>query len=479
MADDTREKHFQSILDQVVKHQDHFTKELKILRPNNTCKLTIPTLQKLIEDHLRSCYNLHILITFDDGVKWLLRIRQRTHHRPPTELVLAELNSEIATLNVLNKTGLPVPKAYSPLHLDGKMSDDNEVPPLDYFYYEFMKGKPCKVEQANYYGSIDLPEEELKQFIEEYAKLQIQISNIKLPYKQIGSIYPSKVKTTHSKGKKIDDTEIGPFIARGSFMNPSPPYLLGPFTTQKERYLAHIDTTLRYISIEALYEEGVENGIDEYLWHLELRELVSASKRLEKIPQRLYIKHADEKGDHLMMNDKQDVIGVLDWQWAYVTTKSEAFSTPYIFNRRLFYERGSNGFSKEEGILVDSYNRLGRPDLGKCVKAGKIYTRLGDIGHYSKANKKSGYRDVFGKDKPADLTPPEDDVDWRVYMMKRHADNQGLRDYMQKFEWTIEKAEEAARLWHVEEQEKREQKGMAREEVKTGEHTKVQKSHED
>ncbi|WVW80440.1 hypothetical protein I302_102422 [Kwoniella bestiolae CBS 10118] len=433
--------YFQTVLNDVTKHQQHFLNEINILRPDHHPTLVIPpSVDSLLDDGTRGGFNLHFKITFDVGVKWLLRVRQSRGHRPPPELADAVIQSEVATLNVLKSQGIPFPKAFLPLHLTNvseRKDESSAVPPLDYFYYESMSGTPMNVPRSGYIGKIELPKDQLRHFIEEFAKVQISLSNLKLPYKHIGCIYPSKDGYGTS-------TTTGPTVARGCFMNPTPPYLLGPFVNQKERYLAHIDAALRYISVNAL--QG--SGIDEYLWHLELRELVTASKILGEDPGQLYVKHDDEKGDHLMVDDGGKVVGILDWEWAYVTTKAEAFSTPYIFNRTGEYIfLGSNEMTEDEKSLIETYVRLGREDLADCVRNGRLYTRLQRIGQYDKAYKKSGFREVFDVI-PSDFDPPKTDADWTVYMIRRYAHDVGLQGYMAKYEWSLERAEKEAMEWH-------------------------------
>ncbi|WWC68363.1 uncharacterized protein I206_102288 [Kwoniella pini CBS 10737] len=440
-------KMFGSVLDLVKQYHPHFINELRILRPDQTCTLSIPdSVDQLIDQTEGSGFNFHFLITFEDGVKWMLRIRQNRGHRPPLAITNAVIQSEVATLNLLKGEGIPVPQAYLPLHLKSPgCSINTPVPPLDYFYYDFMRGVPNKITRGHL-GPIELPDDQLRLFILQYAKVQIRLSNLKLPYRKIGCIYPS----SDPEGT----TTTGPIVARGSFMRPDPPYLLGPFPTNKERYLAHIDAALHYISRGALQNLG----IDEYLWHMELRELVNASKVLGEEPEQLYIKHDDEKGDHLMVNQEGEVIGILDWEWAYVTTKAEAFSAPYIFNRTAPYVFDvSNAMTKEEEILMDTYRQLNRPDLAECVKNGRLYNRLLRIGQYDPAYPKSGFREVFGDNIPNDFNPPVADVDWRVYMIKRCSNDKKLQKIMKKFDVTLEQAEEQAKKWHEKNDRKEEE----------------------
>nr|XP_019050674.1 hypothetical protein I302_01113 [Kwoniella bestiolae CBS 10118]OCF29604.1 hypothetical protein I302_01113 [Kwoniella bestiolae CBS 10118] len=134
---------------------------------------------------------------------------------------------------------------------------------------------------------------------------------------------------------------------------------------------------------------------------------------------------------------------------AYVTTKKDAFSTPWLFNRSFKYVReGLNSLTHPEELLVKQYENLGYPNLADCVRKGRLYLRLDRIGYYDSAYKKSGFREVFQGDIPSDFDPPENDVDWRIYMMRKYRNTEGLGEVLQKFGWSIERAEEEAKQFH-------------------------------
>ncbi|WVQ96995.1 hypothetical protein IAU59_004104 [Kwoniella sp. CBS 9459] len=441
----SRRRVFTDVLDLMRESIEWFRVELKALRPRHECTITLPEdVDAFMDATKNSGFNYHFRITFDDGVEWFLRVRQNRGPRPPREIAHAVVSSEVTTLNELHERGIPVPKAFLPPDADSVPSSHITAPPLDYFYYERIEGKPYDVQRKHHHwGLFDLSDQQLDHFIEQFARVQIRLSDLRLPFKKIGCLIPS----SSDPGK----VEVGPIVTRGCFMNRKSPYFLGPFTTNKERYLAHIDAALRYIFYDAL-QKG--RPVDEYLWHLELRELVMASKELDEDLDQVYIKHDDEKGDHLMVDHENNVVGILDWEWAYVTTKAEAFSTPWLFNRTPEYVfLGSNALTPEEVKLCECYEQLGRPDLAQCVRKGRLYTRLNRIGGYDPAYSKSGFREVFGQDIPSDFKPPYEDVDWRVYMMKRYKDIKGLRKMMDKYGWTIERAEAEAVKWHKERKE--------------------------
>ena len=56
--------------------------------------------------------NVHIVLTFDDGVKWLARIKLSLDVSPPLHVQKQEKLSEAATFQVLHQSGVLVPKVW-------------------------------------------------------------------------------------------------------------------------------------------------------------------------------------------------------------------------------------------------------------------------------------------------------------------------------------------------------------------------------
>ncbi|WWC68362.1 uncharacterized protein I206_102287 [Kwoniella pini CBS 10737] len=438
------------VIQQVATNKEILLSDLKSLRPDHQPSLTIPDYESLEESDWFGGFNVHFLVIFEDGVKWVLRVRQSDQAPIPNEVINDILLSEVSTLNYLSKHNIPVPKAWLPRYLRENEEDIHRPPfPFAYFFCEFLTGKPVHAHELT-----SLPEKKMIDFANEFCKLQIAISNIPLPFKKIGSLLPERTKS--------GELRLGPIFNRGTFMKVSSPYFFGPFKTNKERYLAHIDATLEYITKGALLKSRI---IQDYLWHLELRELVEASSILDQPPEAVFFKHADERGDHLLMNDKGHIVGVLDWEWSYITTKEEAFAAPFNFGKDTVFRReGDNSIRPLEQHLIRAYENLGRPDLGDCVKNGKLYSRLSMIGYYSGIWDKKGFREVFGKDTPADLQPPDKEYDRVVYFMKRYQSKIGLQKLLKQENWTLEKAEEQAKRAKVEDGKEEENEARLREE---------------
>lgn len=66
--------------------------------------------------------NTHVLLTFDDGVKWIARVRLQRRYTCPLSARAINLQSEVATLQALSAGGVTVPKAWlAPAPLKGEL----------------------------------------------------------------------------------------------------------------------------------------------------------------------------------------------------------------------------------------------------------------------------------------------------------------------------------------------------------------------
>jgi hypothetical protein len=61
----------------------------------------------------------------------------------------------------------------------------------------------------------------------------------------------------------------------------------------------------------------------------------------------------------------------------FTTTKEEAFASPkWAYSDDAGWLTGDKGLSREEQLLCEAYEALGRTDLADCVRGGRIFHRL-------------------------------------------------------------------------------------------------------
>ncbi|OCF31864.1 hypothetical protein I316_06462 [Kwoniella heveanensis BCC8398] len=99
---------FQSVLAALRQSQGAITQDCSNLRPGHTCTLHVPDhAENMIESNISGTFNINFRLTFDDGIEWMVRVRQNEVHRPPREVADPDIRTEVATLNWLKSNGKP------------------------------------------------------------------------------------------------------------------------------------------------------------------------------------------------------------------------------------------------------------------------------------------------------------------------------------------------------------------------------------
>lgn len=328
------------------------------LRPGHTCTARLPTSWKQAwAIGLASQLNTHFFIDFDDGVKWLVRIRERKPWSPPLEMQLRIDESEVATMQALKGAGLPVPGAWRTAEAENVAKTEG----IFYFFIEYYHGKQLPSRSSPLVPD-HLSQSHLEQLVLEYARFQIKLSTLK--YGAIGCV----LRSTEHGG----DVSVGPFP---SFCKPASHTLLGPYKTQRDRYCEQIEGILGCIASGGLFAANKEFAT---LAFIHAKRVVCDTPAMQEEAHEFFIKHPDDKGDIFFWSG-DSLEGIIDWEWAYTTTAAEAFSSPYFSYSSPAYRKGSNALSHEEELLVQAYTKLDREDLAGYVKNGRIYNRLRDL----------------------------------------------------------------------------------------------------
>nr|XP_019004622.1 uncharacterized protein I203_02742 [Kwoniella mangroviensis CBS 8507]OCF68083.1 hypothetical protein I203_02742 [Kwoniella mangroviensis CBS 8507] len=368
---------------------------------------------------LRGGFDLLIKIDLEDvggqSQSWFMRIRKRSSGRPyPDEVLRMNLESEVATCQALFEGGVDVPQTFP------RPGDSKQHPKLIYCYQSFIPGDawPPFDPVTKFNDPPNPPVDYLTlNHIKSVAKWFIQLE--KVQFDKIGS--PS----FDTSGKIM----VGPLV-EGEPTKAIPPYFDGPFTSLKERYLNVIDSKLRLLRNRELV--GPDSEIYSYLVLLELREIVENVKELEKKKGPFYVRHADDHSDHCRATEDGEVMGVIDWEWAYTTSKEEAFSSPdTLLPRVLSRTDDDHILTHREEALIQAYESLNRPDLAECVREGRKYSRLMRCLHHAWASIHDirAMRKGFKVDLVAGEAYPteESKEDWVERMKLKYADDEGLK----------------------------------------------------
>ncbi|WWD18195.1 hypothetical protein CI109_102644 [Kwoniella shandongensis] len=412
LDDDASEKERQKV-DAIERHHilnlmrrahNHIVQQAQHLRAGHACSLKI---QDDVDDFVCGGFNVHFLIIFDDEMKWIVRVRLHNFNNPPREAQKIALESEIETVKYMREKNVVfIPEVYSSaMSYEGEKENDC----LDYFFMELMTGTP-------YRGSIMSGPQtptQISRTIHDLALHYISLSKVHFP--SIGSLYPS-TSTSPNDGPST----IGPLV-QNALCLPEQPWFLGPFHSNKERYITYIDEILLRIERGLMYQS---NPLFAYLSHLETREMVESHQGWgdESV---FYLKHDDDKGDHIMVDESGGITGLIDWQWAYTTSKAEAFAAPLaLLTAYDLYDSGTNDLTQWEHALIEEYEDMGHPDLADCVRGGRLYHHLYiTIGDEPNMINMECLREAFGRERLGHETYEE----WGRWGWDKYGDYEGLK----------------------------------------------------
>jgi hypothetical protein len=288
---------------------DALKNELTILRPGHTAEITMPDITE-IDEECHGGLNIHLPISFDDGVEWMLRLSAYDRDPPPMGLLEYKRRSEVATMMALREVTDLVARVYS--WGVAKLSKTQGECLYDaskgtrlitsdhrclYIIFEKKAGRPCEGVFEFNSSSDEIPRSEKQKFIKGYADFQIQVS--KLPYNSIGSL--------DLDGDKI---KVGPCIDLYGVSTVTPPYFPGPFKNMRDRYITHIDRVLD-ATRKGLMGQG--KYLLMYLAHLVARDLVMGCEEMAIEEEKFYIRQPDGLSGQYLRHDGS-ITAVLDWE---------------------------------------------------------------------------------------------------------------------------------------------------------------------
>ncbi|KAI1102469.1 hypothetical protein F4804DRAFT_312893 [Jackrogersella minutella] len=383
-----------------------FTARASELRQGIPCSISLHHYDKAIHSVMGGM-NYHAEINFDDGIKWMARIRRSNATSPPPVLRDYILQSEVATLKFLQKTSVPAPKVFD-FALDHA---DNPVG-VGYILMEKLPGKSLIWASTN--------QDQRTKIMNQLADIFIELR--KYPFDLIGSLdHQGDCHVAALAREALTDFE-------NSGMR-----TMGPFSSIKEYYESEIKLILDLILRQELYSK---HAVDAYLTHRYLFDLIPlVSSSSVQSDQNFYLKHADDKGDHILVDEEFNITGIIDWEWAHTAPSSLAFNSPIgLLPVGEFYE-GVNNLGHDENIFVRILEGKGHGYLADCVRNGRLQHRFSFCKGYELSMDWDGFlglfqglRDAVEKDSGVDWET------WRAATLHRYREDDGLQILLSRLE---------------------------------------------
>ncbi|KAI8680624.1 APH domain-containing protein [Fusarium sp. Ph1] len=221
------------------------------------------------------------------------------------------------------------------------------------------------------------------------------------------------------------ESEVGAF-ARESLTNivHSEMRTTGPFSSLEEYHIASIRLILDLIIQEEMYSQ---QAVDAYLIHRYLLDLVPRVLPPVFDDEKFYLKHGDDKGDHILVDEHFNVTGIIDWEWAHTASPAHAFNSPIGFLPVADFYRGENNLGSDEVIFARLLKEKGHQDLAHFVRNGRLQHRFAFCCGYNLADWDGflglfrGLRDAVGVDEGLEWN------EWKAVALQRYKDDSGLQ----------------------------------------------------
>ncbi|RJE25724.1 hypothetical protein PHISCL_01912 [Aspergillus sclerotialis] len=296
---------------------------------------------------------------------WLARIRRFNATSPPPALRDYIFRSEVATLKFLEGTAFPAPKVF-----DYALEGEQNPVGVGYMLTEKLPGSSLR------WSMPLIPE---KKVMEQLADIFIELR--KHPFEKMGSL--------DSPGS----SHLGVFAQESltDFGKDSRMSSLGPYTSPQDYHTASIQLTLDIILRDELYSH---RPIDGYLIHRFLLDLVPSVLPSDE-SNLFFLKHADDKGDHILVGEEFNVTGIFDWEWAYTAPGALAFNSPIMLLPVAQFYDGANNIGEQEEVFAQIFEAKGHPNLASIVRKGRIQHRFAFCCRYDLWNDWDGFQGLF------------------------------------------------------------------------------------
>lgn len=289
------------------------------------------------------CANYHGWLVFDNGEKWIVRIPRTGFSDVPPELVEYLVASEYATLRFLEPTRVPAPKVFA----YGLASDPSNRVGVSYIMMQALPGRPFYAHEAS-------PDQK-KCVIEQLADILVEISKNPLPL--VGSLV--------MKNDEVDVSAVASnrFVALNTY---------GPFKSTLDYVISIIDQYLDLIADEQLHHE---HPLEAFLFYHFLRQNTDTLVASDT-PGQFFLKHVDDKGDHLLVDEEFNVTGIIDWQFARTVPAAEAFGPSYVTADLMYLYSSNTGVTDDDRVLAKALKDRGADMFASFAEGSEVMRRF-------------------------------------------------------------------------------------------------------
>ncbi|KAB8262450.1 hypothetical protein BDV32DRAFT_20294 [Aspergillus pseudonomiae] len=358
------------------------------------------------------CANYHARIRFPANASvWLIRV-PRMNSSIPQLLIDYLVRSKYATLKFPETTTVPAPRAFD----YGIAGDTNNKVGVSYILMEEMAGRTWNMQGPH--GKRSNDDNDKERLWNGLADILIELQ--RHPFSKAGSLLPGP-----SPSKPIVSA-----VASERFLVLSPS---GPFATAKDYYTSFVEQNMALIADGQLFPSFPVNAYLVFLFlKSQIPNLASTANRNIETTEQFYIKHVDDKGDHLMVDDELNIVRVIDWQMARVVPANEAFGPSLVTAEMGEIYNGVSSLTVHDHALARFLKAKGEDDLAdimsKDEKLRRFFFGLDvDFSWNETLLLIRGIWAAFGMDKNTDWKV------WKTDMLDQHMHDERLMNIIDSF----------------------------------------------
>lgn len=206
--------------------------------------------------------------------------------------------------------------------------------------------------------------------------------------------------------------------------------LAGPFSSLQDYHKHSLNLILDLILRDEMYSQ---QPVDGYLITRFLIDLIpSVLPSPPPTDRRFYLKHADDKGDHILVGDDYNITGIIDWEWAHTASSAHAFNSPMGLLPVAHFFDGVTNIGDDEAVFAKLLEERGRGDLAGYVRAGRVQHLFTFCCGFELAEW-SGFLGLFrGLRNAVAVDEGVEWDEWRMVALDRYRDDEGLRKLLSK-----------------------------------------------
>ena len=251
---------------------------------------------------------------------------------------------------------MPAPRAFA----YGIAGEENNKVGVSYILMEELAGRTSNLQGPH--GKRSSDEKDKERVWNGLANILIELK--RHPFSKAGSLLPGS----------LPSKPIVSAVASERFLVLSP---AGPFATASDYYTSFVEQNMALIADGQLFTAFPVNAYLVFLFlKSQFQELAPKPNCNIETGEQFYIKHVDDKGDHLMVDDELNIVGIIDWQMARVVPASEAFGPSLVTAEMSDIYNGLSSLTTHDRALARFLKAKGEDDLADMMSKDERLRRF-------------------------------------------------------------------------------------------------------